>query len=89
MDEGFVETVNLSLRAENRLNSIFLQKACHNEPIKKFYFQFKKQKKFCSRYKSNPDLGFLGYLPHMKEFMGNDDAFYEYRYDLYEKLGIS
>jgi len=51
-----------------------------------FYFQFQKQKKFCSRYKSNPDLGFLGYLPHMKEFMGNDDAFYEYRYDLYKKL---
>ena len=60
-----------------------------NEPIEKFYFQFQKQKKFCSRYKSNPDLGFLGYLPHMKELMGNDDAFYEYRYDLYEKLGMS
>ena len=52
-----------------------------------FYILFQRQKKFASKYKSNTDLGFFGILPMMKKLIGEDDAFYEYRYDLYRKLG--
>ena len=53
----------------------------------KFILLFQRQKKFVARYKSNDKLGFLGYLPALLDLMEQEDAFYEYRYDLYRKLG--